>query len=92
MKLGSTTKQPVEKFSYTVSYKDALTENDNVKSATAISEPFGLEITNVGVFDPDVKFWLAGGVSGTNYKVVLTVHTDDGRVFQDDLIVKVKDM
>ena len=91
MRLGITSKQPIEKLSYSVSYKDALTAGDNVDTATVVSVPAGLTITNVGVFDPLVKFWVAGGINNTVYKTVITVSTSDGRIFQDDLVVKVKE-
>lgn len=92
MKLGTVAKQPAEKFSYTVDYSEALTENDNVESVTAVSTPAGLEISNVGAYDPVVRFWAAGGESGVSYKVTLTVTTADGRIFQDELTFKIKEI
>lgn len=92
MRLGSITKQPAERFSYTVDYADALTQGDNVQSATAIVSPIGLTIENVGVYDPRVKFWASGGTTGISYKVTLTVTTADGRVFQDEIVFKIKEV
>ena len=92
MKLGIATKQPIERFSYTVSYEEALTIGDNVESATAVVTPAGLVIDNVGVYDPIVKIWVSGGTNGVSYKVTLTVNTADGRVFQDELTFKIKEL
>ena len=92
MKLATITKQPAERFSYTVSYEDALTTGDNVESATAEVSPSGLVLENVGVYDPRVKLWVSGGTNGTSYKVTLTVGTADGRVFQDELVFRIKEL
>ena len=92
MKLATINKQPVERFSYTVSYEEALTIGDNVESATATVSPTGLTVDNVGVYDPRVKLWVSGGTAGTSYKVSLTVNTADGRTFQDELIFRIKEL
>ena len=92
MKLATIRKQPVERFSYTVLYSEALTEGDNLETASATVEPAGLIIDNVGVYDPRVKLWVSGGEDGISYKVTLTVNTSDGRVFQDELIFKIKEL
>ncbi len=92
MKLGTAQKQPTERFSYTVNYIDALTTGDNVQSATVSATPAGLTIDNVAVYDPRVKFWAEGGVDGQPYKVTLTVTTADGRVFQDEITFKIKEL
>lgn len=92
MKLGTVTKQPVEKFSYTISYEEALTVGDNVESATAEVTPVGLVIDNVAVIDPRVKFWASEGTAGITYKVTLTVITADGRTFQDEILFKIKEV
>ena len=92
MKLGTTTKQPIEKFSYTVTYEDALTVGDNIQEAIVTVEPAGLVITNVGIYDPRVKFWAEDGTSGVAYKVTVTADSADGRRFQDEIIIKVKEI
>ncbi len=92
MKLATVNKQPAERFSYTVFYGDALTEGDNLETVTAEVSPSGLVVDNVGVYDPRVKIWVSGGTHGVAYKVTLTVNTADGRVFQDELIFKIKEL
>lgn len=92
MKLGSASKQPTEKFSYTIDYTDALTLGDNVQTATATVSPTGLTIDNIGCYDPRVKFWCSGGTDGISYKVTVTVNTADGRVFQDEVTIKIKEL
>lgn len=92
MKIATITQQPAEKFSYTLDYSEALTIGDNVKTATAVVVPEGLIVDNVGVYDPRVKFWISGGINGTSYKLTLTVNSEDGRVFQDEFVVKIKEL
>jgi len=92
MKLGSVNKQPAERFSYTITYEDALTPGDNIQTATATVFPAGLTIENVGVYDPRVKFWASGGTDGVAYKVTVTANTADGRTFQDEVVLKVKEI
>lgn len=92
MKLATVTKQPIEKFSYTVDYSEALTEGDNVDTAIVVADPVTLTISNVGIYDPRVKFWVAGGINGVAYKVTVTTTTADGRIFQDEIVFKIKEV
>lgn len=92
MKLGQATKQPAERFSYTIDYSQALTDGDNVETVTAVVVPTGLTISDVGAYDPRVKFWAAGGTDGVIYKVTFTVGTADGRIFQDEITFKIKEI
>lgn len=92
MKLGTVSKQPAERFSYTIDYSDALTVGDNVQSAAAVVTPAGLTLDNVGVYDPRVKFWASGGMDGISYKVTVTVNSADGRIFQDEIIFRVREI
>lgn len=92
MKLGTVTQQPTERLSYTIDYSDALTVGDNVETATAVVTPEGLTVDSVSPLDPRVRFWVTGGVSGTAYKVTVTMNSADGRTFQDELTFKIKEI
>lgn len=92
MKFKADPKQPIERFSYTINYADVLTVGDNIDTATASVSPSGLVIEDVGVYDPRVKFWASGGTDGVSYKVTVTANTADGRVFQDEVTIKVKEI
>jgi hypothetical protein len=92
MNLGTVEKQPVERQSYTINYEQALTDGDNVISATTSVAPSGLTVESPSVYDPRVKFWVSGGLSGITYKVQVTTTTEDGRVFQDELYFKVREI
>lgn len=92
MNLGTVNQQPAERLSYSVDYADALTDGDNVQSASVAVSPAGLTVNNVSVIDPRVRFWVNGGTSGVSYKLTLTVNTADGRIFQDEITFKIKEI
>jgi hypothetical protein len=92
MLLGTFQKQPADRLDYDVTYKEWLTEGDNLMSVTSSCSPDGLVIETAYVHDPMVKVWLSGGTSGTTYKITLTATTADGRIRQDEFKVKVKDI
>lgn len=92
MNLGTIDKQPAERQSYTVNYQDALTDADNVASAVVTVTPAGLTIDTIGVYDPRVRFFASGGLSGITYKVQVTTTTDEGRVFQDELYFRIREI
>lgn len=92
MKLGSLEKQSTERESYTVSYEEALTAGDNVVLASAVVEPAGLTVDSITIIDPVVRFWATGGTPGVKHKVTLTVTTEDGRILEDEIILKIKDL
>lgn len=92
MKFKADPKQPAERFSYTINYTDVLTAGDNIDTASATVTPTGLTLEDVGVYDPRVKFWCSGGTDGVSYKVTVTANTADGRVFQDEVTIKVKEI
>jgi hypothetical protein len=91
MRLGTASQQPNEKISYTVEYADVL-DQDRIANAGAVASPDGLTVTNVGPYDSRVKFWVTGGVDGTTYKITVTMNTNDGRVFQDEILMKIKEL
>lgn len=91
MKLGSFIKQPRERESYTINYAQDLTLGDNLQGATSSIEPAGLQIDQLDVFDPRVRFWVVGGEVGISYKVTITATTSDGRILEDEVMIKIKD-
>lgn len=93
MRLGAIQQQPGERLSYTINYTDALTEGDNVLSATATVAPTDeLVVDQVSAIDPLVRFWATGGVSGKRYTVTVQTTTADGRIFEDELIFVIREI
>lgn len=42
--------------------------------------------------DQRIRALVSGGLNGTNYKIEATVSTQEGRVLQDEFVVKIKDI
>lgn len=92
MKLGTVEKQPGETESYTLDYEDDLSVGDNVQTAELISvTPEGLTVSQIFVIDPRVRFFASGGSTGTSYKATFKVTTADGRILEDEVIIRVKE-
>ena len=90
--LGRFTKQPAEKESYSIEFKDDLVDADAIASATAVVEPAGLNIESTLVIGTRVKVLVSGGgPGGTRHKITVTATTDDGRILQDEFYVVIKE-
>lgn len=89
--LGSYIKQPAEKDSYSINYADDLIDSDGIASVDVTVDPSGLTIVSSLVVGTRVKVLLSGGTNGMKYKVTATATTDDGRILQDEFIIKIKD-
>lgn len=85
--------QPADRLDYDVGYTEFLTDSDFVVSATAEVDLDGLDFQQPIVLEngTKLKLFVTGGVSGSVYKLTLTVTTDLGRVKQDELRFRIKD-
>lgn len=92
MKLGAYTQQPGERDSYTIDYALDMAAGDAIVSATAQVEPEGLTVDPIFVLDPLVKFWVTDGENGLSYKITITATTRDGRILQDEVVFKIKEI
>lgn len=95
MKLGTYTQQSGERESYTITYEDSLLTGDYLPVNAAVLKsvvPVGLIVNQVTTITPRVRFFANGGVDGTTYKVTFDVTSADGRVFEDEVFIKVKDI
>lgn len=92
MRLGTAQQQPSERLLYTIDYAEALTDEDRPLEATATVAPVGLTVASPFTADSRVRFWVSGGTSGVSYKVELTVTTVDGRIFQDEITLRIKEL
>lgn len=87
-------KQPADVLDYDIDYATWLPDNDEIATAVATVTPAdGLEVDLTLIIQNNsrVKIWVSGGVTGTTYKVEITVTTDDGRVKQDEIRFRVKE-
>ena len=88
--LNTYVQQPDDRLDYDIPY--LLNSDDSLASVAVEVTPAGLDVT--GLVDPDatstVKLWVEGGVSGTKYKVEVTITTTLGRVKEDEVIFKIR--
>lgn len=97
MKVGTFTKQPSERISKSIRYTEALDPGDSISMVTSCvvtpsSEFNDLSASPVLVSEDRVRIWTEAGVDGVAYKVTVTVQTANGEVFEDELVVKVKEI
>lgn len=95
MILGRYDKQPSEQESYTLNYEDALADGDYLQANAAMLksvEPVGLVIDRIATFTPRVRFFASGGTDGTKYKASFVTTSADGRVFEDEVYITVKEL
>ena len=89
--LGTYTKQPGERESYSIDFGDDLDATDYVVSATTVISPSDLTLVSALVVGSRVKVTVLGGTVLSKYKLTVTATTNEGRVLQDEFIVKIKD-
>lgn len=96
MKVGTKTKQPGERRSYSINYIDALAAGDNLATAALkFVPPPELTVDQITVFNdayPRVRFFVAGGTDGLSYKLTFVVTTSDGVTYEDEVTIKVKEL
>lgn len=93
MRLGVLTKQPDERRIQEFDYTRALSSGDTLSSAALKSvSPSGVSVSSVSVSSPSVYFIVSGGTDDTDYTVTLTVDTTLGESFEDELLVKIREV
>lgn len=99
MILGTFQKQPAETLDYDVDYSRWLVSGDSIESCISITDSgtpavagLSLVVLSTFVTASGVKVWVNSGTSGVTYKVTITATTADGRIKQDELRIKVKEV
>ncbi len=87
-------KQPDDIEDYDVSFVDYLAARSDTGAShtVAISPSGGATILASTLTAGVVKVWVTGGVSGTEYKITVTLTTTGGRVKQAEVSIKVKEV
>ena len=93
MRVGTFSKQPGEVISSSIVYDEALDDGDLIALVNScVVTPPGLTASASLVAEKRVRVFVEGGTSGVSYKVTVTVTTDFGERFEDELICKVKEL
>lgn len=91
--IGSYVQQPADRLDYDIDCTDLIGSDDSVSSvAIAVTPATGLTVNGiVNPSDDGVKAWVGPGAAGT-YKLEVTVTTALGRIKQDELKIRVKEV
>ncbi len=83
-------KKSGEEFFVSMNFQDAV-GNAEIITADIESSPSGIIITDDSISDNIVTFKISGGVSGTNYVILVTVTTDNDQTIIGEGPLKVRD-
>jgi len=87
-------KQPADVQDFDVDYRDWLLGMEDTAPGPAglvvVADP-GITILTSVLVNGVVKVWTGGGVSGTTYKITITVTTLGNRVKQAEIKIRVKE-
>ena len=96
--IATYTQQPADRLDYDVYYASApdgtpdfIDTGDSLASVVTSVTPTGLTVTSL-LTDNRVKLWVSDGVDGVTYKVTITATTTLGRVKQDELRFKLREV
>lgn len=95
--LGEFEKQPVEERFFDVNVAQDLMSGDTVDAAsvavTCLTDGADSALTAsvVSTSTTQVRVFVEGGTDGRKYKVTTTTSTAMGEVFQDEVLIKVRD-
>jgi hypothetical protein len=96
MKLMTFDKQPIEVKDYDIDYLDWLAPiGDRIVSVTCSvsDDPAGALAVDCSNYSSDaVKLWVSGGTNGSRYTVEITVTTAGGRIDQNELVFRIKEI
>jgi hypothetical protein len=88
--LGTKQQQPADRRDYDIDFSEWWPPDDYLVAATAVVAPAGPVVSRV--FAGTVcKVWFGGGVSGVTYKVTIVGTSNDGRIKEVELRMKVKE-
>lgn len=93
MIIGNITQQPIEALDYDIDYQFWLAKNDSIQSAIVAVDIPGLIVDILPLPEEKrIKLWISGGLDNIKYKIEITMTTTQGRVKQDEIIVKIREV
>jgi len=86
--------QPSDKLDYDINYTDFLTDGDTILSATVTATPNDLVIGGPTIIDAArrLKIFVSGVDDGVKYKLDITMTSALGRIKQDEIIIRGKEI
>ena len=90
--LGKFTKQPNEVIDYDVDFTDWFADRADTPSAYVVTADIGITVVGSARTGNVIKIILAGGTTGTRYKVQTRLTTTAGLVKEAEFTVAVKEI
>lgn len=91
--VGKPTRQPNEVQDYDIDFSEWMPSGDTIASVALSCSPTATIPPSYAVSGKVVKVWTYQSmVAGTTYKITVSVTTNDGRVKEAELLVKVKEI
>jgi hypothetical protein len=94
MRLGTIVKQPRERISISINYRDALDASDILALINAVTVAPATGTTPLTVepslaSEDRLRIWLNAGDDGEQYTVTARVTTAGGEILEDEVIVRI---
>lgn len=90
--LSTFTKQPSERLDYDFDFSAWLNSDDAIASAQFSVVPETLTLDGSVIRPTYAKVWVSGGENGVSYKITCTASTVQGRVKEDEIRIRVKEV
>lgn len=88
--LSTVKQQPADRRDYDIDFSQFFPADDTIVAAAVSVTPTGPLVTRAFQGNT-VKVWFSEGTDGTTYKVTVLATTNDGRIKEVELKVKVKE-
>ena len=90
--LATFTQQPAETLDYDVDFTDFLLGASDTAASFTVTPESGITVVSSSLASGAVKVWITGGVSGSRYKITIRLTTTGGRVKEDEIVIRVKEI
>ncbi len=84
-------KKSTEVLNVSMNFEEVLNDGVTITISSIISAPSGITISGQAVVGSAVNFTIAGGVSGVNYNIVVTVNSSDSQTLVGEGPLRVRD-
>lgn len=91
MIIGVVIQQPSDNLDYDIDVSNLIEGGDTLDTVSCTVSPAGLAAVPFKIDDSTSKVWVSGGTAGVEYKIEVTHTTGNGRIREDELVVKVEE-
>lgn len=93
MLVGTYTKQPGERYPFTVSFASRMAQQgDTLASVSATADDPSVTIVQATISGQVAYVWVEGGTHGENYQITLVATTTGGQLLEAEVRVRVREV